>query len=118
MTSVGELRLSRKPDFKGANEKRERWQTQAGITCQNRERAETRASEGEEYKGLGFKTEAECPQTLVNEAPECSSPLTDCTEQHPNTGPHLLKPAGPCLCCIIKKTVAIRWRVAMPWTVF
>ena len=40
MTSVGELRLSRKPDFKGANAKRERWQTQAGITCQNREPAE------------------------------------------------------------------------------
>lgn len=52
MTSVGELRLSSKPRLQSENEKRERWQTQAGITCQNRE---LRASEGAECKGLGFK---------------------------------------------------------------
>jgi len=40
MTSLGEIRMLRKPDFKRANEKRERCQTQAGVT-QNREQAES-----------------------------------------------------------------------------
>ncbi len=44
MTSVGERRLSRKPDFKGANEKKDG--KQAGTTCQNREWAEDMCGRG------------------------------------------------------------------------
>lgn len=62
MTSVGELRLSRKHDFKGANEKKDGKHRQA-----QRVRTESglRTCAGDEQKGLGF-----------TETPECSSPLT------------------------------------------
>lgn len=82
MTSVGELRLSRKPDFKGANERRETRQTQAGITCQNREWAEgVWGSRLLNIKGLGFKVKSDALKHRQRDTWVLKSTYNDCTVQ-------------------------------------
>lgn len=84
MTSAGELRLSKKLNFKEPNEKIERRQKQAGVTCQSREQ-----SEGAECEGLGLNW-SRTPSNAVKGIPEWSSPLTVSSAQS-NTQTHLLK---------------------------
>lgn len=102
-------------DFKEANEKRERWRTQAGITCQNTEQAE--AVWG--YTFLGFNTKPNALKLCQGDTCMLKSTYKDCTVHHPHriSQSHLLKPAGLCLWCIIKKTVGRCWCVATPWPV-